>query len=62
MRSAAATSVLQFAVPAGADAVLPGAGDADLFSIARWRFSSATLVLAVPVSDAAGISFNAASA
>jgi hypothetical protein len=64
MRSAAATSVLQFALPAGADEVLPAAGvaEADFPSIARWRFSSATLVLAVPVSEAAGMSFKAASA
>jgi hypothetical protein len=64
IRSAAATSVLQLALPAAGDEVLPAAGDddADFPSVARCRFSSATLVLAVPVSEAAGISFNAASA
>lgn len=65
MRSAAATSVLQFALvddlPADADDE-DEEDDEAFASVAMCRLSSATLVLVVPVSDAAGISFNAASA
>jgi len=64
MRSTAATSVLQF--PRAVVALLRGAVEpaaapwpADCSSVFRCRFSSATRVLAVPVSEAAGISASA---
>jgi hypothetical protein len=57
MRSAAATSVLQFALRA---VVLPEAGfEADCSSVFKCFFSSATRVFAVPASDAAGMSASA---
>lgn len=63
IRSAAASSVLALVLllPAGAED-LPADADDERCSAVMCRFNSATRLFAVPVNDAAGISFNAASA